>query len=672
MRIKISVIPVLLCVFSSIFGQEKDPNFGKIEKADLTMCRYAGDPAADALLLFDNGSSKFVLNSERKFQIVYKRHCKIKIFKKTAFHVSTIAIRLNHNGNAKERLTAIDAVTFNLVDGKIVKTKLDKGAIFTEEIKNITIKKFAFPEVKEGCIIEFSYTITSDFLYNFRGWEFQHRYPALWSQYTFQIPEYFEYRQSLKGYLPFDVNKTTSRDEQFTIHYDAEIDAVGRIPAQNFTHKAQTTETIMAIKNVPAFIAEPDIDCEDNYIQSIGFELSSIQFPDELRKDYTRTWESVNQEMNNEEDFGRLLRSGRFINDTVKSICAQTSGIEKAIALYNYIQKRIQWNGNYSIWPTKGLAKPFSERSGNSSEINLLLTLMLKTAGFKANPVLFSTRDNGVANSFFPTITKFNSVLVYAEIDDKYFLLDATSRHGPFGLLPPNDINGEGRIVNDSIGGWVDLNPVGKYKETKSYRLNIGTDGKFTGSIIGRYEGYAGILKRTIIDHEKNNDDFIRKMQENTNGLFIESYSITNKNAYARPLIDTLNVKISDRSELIGDKILFTPLLFEAIDKNRYTLEDRKYPVDYNYPISETYLFEYIPPQGYQIESLPQSVTLMLADTSISFSYTSIKVDNKIKIEYKRNIAKMQFLPKEYKKLKEIYNQMVRKHAEQVILKKSK
>ena len=77
----------------------------------------------------------------------------------------------------------------------------------------------------------------------------------------------------------------------------------------------------LQLKNVPAFISEPNIDCEDNYIQSIEFELSSIKFPNEPSQGIFQTWESVNEQMNNDEDFGKLLKSDGFIKDTVDILC---------------------------------------------------------------------------------------------------------------------------------------------------------------------------------------------------------------------------------------------------------------------------------------------------------------------------------------------------------------
>jgi hypothetical protein len=154
-------------------------------------------------------------------------------------------------------------------------------------------------------------------------------------------------------------------------------------------------------------------------------------------------------------------------------------------------------------------------------------------------------------------------------------------------------------------------------------------------------------------------------------GLTVNKYSISEMNDNMKPLTDTLKVEVSDHTEMIGDKLLFYPLLFEKIEKNRYTLEDRKYPVDYNYPITEVYKFDYTIPAGYVVESLPESATFNLPDKSISISYNIKTIDNVIHIEYKRDVMKILFMPENYADLKNLYNQLVKKHEEQIILKKA-
>jgi hypothetical protein len=663
---------LFVCALSN--GQFVEPKFGKIEMTDLAMTVYDRDTTASALMLFDNGNSKFFLNSELSFQFVYERHCQIKIFKKSAFDLANMSLRLYEGSKNKEVLSGLKAVTYNLIDGKIVKTKLENDKIFRAEANNYSTVSFAFPEVKEGSIIELTYAITSDYLYNFRGWNFQYSYPARWSQYSYEIPEYFLYRESSKGYLQFDVNKRETGNALFNIKMSADPGdrMTNRSTTSYETLKVPSVKAILAVANSPAFISEPNIDCEDNYKQSLEFELSSVQYPNQIRKDYTQTWGSVNSEMQDDEDFGALLKSPGFLKDTVNAICAnKANSLDKAIGIYNHVRKRMKWNEEYQIWATDGLKKPYNDRSGSSSEINLILTLMLKTAGLDAKPVLFSTRDNGIANSYFPTITKFNSVLTVASIDGKTYLLDATSKYCPFGTIPANDINGKGRIVDLAQGDWINLDPGTSFKENKIYSLDINADGNMSGLITDSYDGYASIYYRNSMNSEKSIDDYMTKFQENLKGLTVSRYSINERYNIYKPLTDTLFVEITDNTEIIGNKILFSPLLFERIERNRYTLEERKYPVNFNFPISENYKFIYTIPSGYTVESIPQSVTLELPDKSVSITYSLKNIDNKIIVEYSREIKIVQILPDQYNKLKNLYDQLVKKHAEQVILKKT-
>jgi hypothetical protein len=660
-----------LSIVTLSYGQFKAPKFGKIDPSELSMTRYDKDTAAGALILFDDGYSYFQTTTEGNFQVLFERHCRIKLFKKSAFDLANVNIKLYKSSTGgKEVLSSLKAATFNAESGKMVQIKVEDKNIFEEKAKNYTIKKLAFPQIKEGSIIEFSYCITSDFLYNLRGWVFHHSYPAVWSQYETRIPEYFEYRQSSKGYLGFTLNKEDQSSTTFTYYESTNQGESGSRRESNTIH-AIIKNHLYAISDVPAFKSEPNIDCEDNYIQSIEFELSSIQFPGSNRRTYTESWESVNRKLTEDEDFGQLLKATGFIKDTVKLLCKnKTSDLEKASAIYSYVQKRMKWNGNYSIWAYNGLKKAYKEHTGNSAHINLLLTVMLQCADLDASPVLFSTRDNGIAISIYPTISKYNSVLTKLLIDGKSYLLDACSEFNPMGVLPANDINGTGRIINNEKSDMVDLETNTFYKEAKTYRLKINSDGTFTGIILSSNDGYAAILYRDALSKVKNNDELIRKMQENIKGLSINGYEISNRNNVDEPLNDSLNVTIKDNAEVIGNKIIFTPLLYEATEKNIYKLEDRKYPVNYNYPISEACIFEYTIPEGYQVESLPKSVKFKLPDNSISMSYMIQSQGEKIFVVYKKVINKMLFVPDEYQDLKEFYNQIVKTHSEKIILKK--
>ena len=221
MKNLLSLFLFFLC--SSLIAQYHVPKFGDIDINDLKMTRYEKDTTADALILFDNGSSSFELNENRQFDFMFERHLRIKIFRKSGFRFADVPIRLYRNNQNKEKLVGLKAVTYNLVNDKIVKTKLNNNNIYETEDKRYIENRFAFPEVKEGSIIELEYTIISDYLYDLRGWNFQYSCPALLSQYSTSIPEYFDYRRSAKGYLRFDIATDKKGKKTYIVHYDSEL-----------------------------------------------------------------------------------------------------------------------------------------------------------------------------------------------------------------------------------------------------------------------------------------------------------------------------------------------------------------------------------------------------------------------------------------------------------------
>ena len=45
------------------------------------------------------------------------------------------------------------------------------------------ITKVTMPNVKVGSVIEITYKVRSDFIFNFQDWEFQSTIPTVWSEY---------------------------------------------------------------------------------------------------------------------------------------------------------------------------------------------------------------------------------------------------------------------------------------------------------------------------------------------------------------------------------------------------------------------------------------------------------------------------------------------------------
>ena len=80
------------------------------------------------------------------------------------------------------------------------------------------------------------------------------------------------------------------------------------------------------------------------------------------------------------------------------------------------MKSTVKWNEYNGYSCDEGVKEAYKDKAGNVAEINLMLTAMLCTVGLKANPVLVSTRANGI--SIFPNRTAYNYVIAAVEIPE--------------------------------------------------------------------------------------------------------------------------------------------------------------------------------------------------------------------------------------------------------------
>jgi len=227
------LVVLLLFVFqqNSLSAQDKlNIKFGKVKPADFDVQSPLIDSNTNAVVVADVGKSSFVANTnDLTFSLVYTQKKRIKIINKNGFDAATITIPLYiSSSNVSEKLEHLEAYTYNIENGKVVENKVEKSAVFTEKHnKNWIYKKFTFPMLKEGSIIEYSYEVKSDFFFNLQSWTFQGQYPVLWSQYEATIPEFFKYVILSQGYHPFFIKKTDRSQTSFSFRERVEREGGG-------------------------------------------------------------------------------------------------------------------------------------------------------------------------------------------------------------------------------------------------------------------------------------------------------------------------------------------------------------------------------------------------------------------------------------------------------------
>ncbi len=674
---QIYILSILFFFSCTVLAQEvPEFKFGKISKEDIQNNTCDIDSSAHAFFLFDQGVSTIDYTPSVGFQIKFNRHCAIKILTKSGYDYANFKIPVYEatSGRMEEDVTKIKAVTYNLENGKIKETDINKKDIFTEkEDENWSNVSFTLPNVIEGSVIEVEYSITSDFLWNLPTWRFQYDIPSKWSTLRTEIPEYFFYNREMRGYVGLFSNEQSTTERQITFtnisRTSGSLYTAARSNVQTSQVRYRLDQEVYVAKDIPAFKSEAYIDAEQNYMSAIFFELQSTKFPNDPIKTYTTTWEEICKSLMDDEDFGRQLKAVNPAKDVITGL--NLDGLteqEKSIKIFDYVKNATKWNKQYSKY-CNNVKQVIKEGVGNVGEINMMLINLLDAADIEVYPVVLKTRYAGKLPFYRPSLSSLNYLIAAVKMDDKTYLLDASEKEIPYGMLPKRCINDKGILLHENGSfEWIDLNAKSHSRYTIYGEIDILDGGELNAKINSRHYGYFALDKRQKLDPEE--DKNIENFEKEHTGFLVENYEIENKEQYDTYLQEKIEGTISNKIIAAGDMMYLNPCLFERFEENPFKIEERKYPVDFTYPLINKIIFSFTIPQDWKVESIPESITYSLPDNAGKFIYNIQQMENKIVFNQSLTITKSLFLPDEYTGLKEFFRLMVDKQNEQIVLKK--
>jgi len=669
MKRKLTVFFVCFCILAiQSFPQDKPPvKFGKVSPDDFKQKVYSIDTNANAVVIADIGSSEVVGNSKGWFSLQFKRYRRVHILNKNGYDEANVAVLLYNNGDYEEALSNIKAVTYNLENGKVVETKLDKGSIFKDKrSKNYAVKKFTFPNVKEGSIIEYEYTLESDDLYNLQPWAFQEDIPVLWSEYNLRLPEFLGYVFLTQGSKLYDINDRKNNRTSFRVRDTRSAEAT-----ESMSFDADVTDYRWVMKNVRALKDESYTSTLRNHVAKIEFQLSDYRYP--LRPENKMgTWTKLTNDLLHAEYFGNSLdKNNGWLGDVVNPVIAGAKdNLEKAKRIYTYVRDNFTCTSHDALYLSQTLKNILKGRNGTVAEINLLLIAMLKYADIEADPIILSTKDNGYTYAIYPIESKFNYVICEATINGKTYYLDASEPRLGFGHLGYECYNGHARVINP------EATPIeftaDSLMERKVISLFVINDdkGNFAGSaqeMPGYYESYR--LRKTI--KEKGKDNLATEIKKGFGAdIEISELSVDSLDKYEDPINIKYNFEIKPEKENI---LYINPMFGEGYKENPFKSAERFYPVEMPYTVDQTYLLQLEVPKDYTVDELPKQLVVKLNENDDGmFEYRISESNGTISLRSRLRIKRSVFLPEEYEMLREFFNLIVKKHNEQIVLKKKK
>ena len=162
----------------------------------------------------------------------------------------------------------------------------------------------------------------------------------------------------------------------------------------------------------------------------------------------------------------------------------------------------------------------------------------------------------------------------------------------------------------------------------------------------------------------------MEKLEKKYPGIEIGDYEVLNKTDLSKPVVENYTFTHNNAIEVIGDKMYFSPVFFLAETKNIFTQEKREYPVDFIFPNQDKYNISFTIPEGYAIETIPQSKSVAMIDGICNFTYLISNTENKFQIVYTLDINEAIISPEYYDVLKNFFKEIVDKHSEKIVLKK--
>jgi hypothetical protein len=185
--------------------------------------------------------------------------------------------------------------------------------------------------------------------------------------------------------------------------------------------------------------------------------------------------------------------------------------------------------------------------------------------------------------------------------------------------------------------------------------------------IPGYYESHE--IRERI--KEKGKDEFFKDVKKAYGqDVDLSATRIDSLNDLEENIAISYDFKLKSEKE---DIMYINPMFGEGYKDNPFKSAERFYPVEMPYTIDETYIFSMLVPDGYVVDELPKSTIVKLNEFDDGvFEYRISESGGTISLRSRVKLSKAFYQPDYYETLREFFNLIVKKHNEQIVLKKKK
>jgi hypothetical protein len=611
----------------------------KLTAADL------GDADADAAILFREGT----LNDGEIDGTNLKLYIRIKIFNDRGRRYGDVQlpykVELGKITDVHARAIKADGTVIDVENKDIFDKLIVKNSSGTHRAK-----VFSMPGVEPGTIIEYRYRQVYP-----QGF----RYFQLELQDELFIKE-LRYRINMPPLTKADVRWVT-----FNVEDEKRFDPVW------------DGAFVIAADNIKAFKREPMMPPELT-VKMWGWLYYSNEYevkPDKYWRDYA---EQMHAAALNETAPTRTIRR---VVETITS--ADRTAPEKLKRLYDYVQTEIQNIGardpdketinaddNFKRNPTAD--QTIRRRYGDPREINRLFIAMLRAAGFDARVAELVTRDENFFHKAFTDGFQFDDeVTAVVQPDGSLQFFDPGTAYCPLGSLAWDK-----EAVTALIYGKKDwrfaetsITPAERNREERRLLITPYTDGRVDVQIDTKVTGQKALEMQselTGLSREEQSKRMLAATREKFPFAQINesSVKVADSRQASGAVAASYNFTLPQGAVRTGKRLFLRPALINRRNDTFLPATNRVNSLYFHYAWSENDTAVIDIPEGYEVEQLPDAISIDIGAAQYTASFHSD--GRRIVYERKLLVNAITITPNQYATAKAFFDRVM--EADRVLL----
>jgi len=613
---------------STAFGDDWKP----VTPEELKLTAEQVSPNSDAAILF----SETYIDDSDFGGVTFSEYIRIKVFNDRG--VEQAANRSVSYFN-DERIKDIKARTIK-PDGSVVELKkedIHEKTLIKISKGSLKEKNFTMPNVSPGSIVEYRYKRTS-------GNDL--------SRFTFDIQQDFFAREVSVYIKPFEYENKGMRWIMFNQQTGEKIEP-----------KKEKSWYAIKAHNVPGLKEEP------------------MTPPSKMRRTWGLLWYTSNTEANVDkywaayaqrasDNLKEFTNKNKEIKKIVPTIVSPNDDpVTKARKLSDYVQQQVRnisliSEGEINFGKLKdinGADDVLKVKVGDSDLINVLYVSMLQVAGVDAHIARLTSRATDIFRKNLTESFQFTDyVAAVRGPDGKFTIYDPGTPLSPFGYVSWEK-QAVSCLVLDKNSEFVpvplatsDMNSI-----NRSGAFKIDSTGTIIGDVNVKYTGEEAVELKTDL-YPKSEEEQIKHWRghfsENIPNFSSKDEKIENIKENSKPLAVSFNMRVPDYASKTGKRLLLLPSAFTRGQKSPFPSADRVQDMYFHYPWSEKDHIEFVLPEGYTVEEVPQPV---IVDKGKAVYKATFKVEgNKLIFDRELHIDLLMVPANSYAVLKDFFDQV--------------